>query len=70
MSSIQRRIRFLQDWDWKPTSNSTIGYRAGQAYFVKAACAAKALEEGVAEPVTVKAPPETLRRKMKGKANG
>ncbi|MCW5722141.1 MAG: hypothetical protein KIS86_13455 [Devosia sp.] len=68
MSGTQRHIRFLRDWDWKPTRNSTIGYRAGQTYFVKAICAAKAIEEGVAEPVTVKAPPEALRRK--GKSNG
>lgn len=70
--TVERRLRFLQDWDWKPQRNVTIGYKAGEVQFVTAACSQAALYLGVAEPVTVKGPPAGIRAKIKrkGRANG
>lgn len=70
--TVERRLRFLQDWDWKPQPNVTIAFRAGDVQFVTAACSQAALYLAVAEPVTVKGPPAGIRAKIKrkGKANG
>lgn len=69
---VERRLRFLKDWDWKPQRNVTIAFKAGEVHFVTAACSQAALYLGVAEPVTVKGPPAGIRAKIKrkSKANG
>lgn len=73
MTQHGRRIRFLVDWDWKPSPMATIAYRAGQSYYVTLACAEKALAQGKAEPVTgPDAPPAgigaAIARKRRKKA--
>jgi hypothetical protein len=74
MTQHGRRIRFLVDWDWKPSPMATIAYRAGQTYYVTMACAEKAIALGKAEPVVgAGAPPAgigaTLARKRRKKAD-
>lgn len=46
---ITKRIKFLQDWSFKPHVMQTIIYEAGQTYRLKKEWAEKALSLGVAE---------------------
>lgn len=74
MTQHGRRIRFLVNWDWKPSPMATVAYRAGQSYYVTMACAEKALRLGKAEPVKgAGAPPAgiraTIARKRRKKAD-
>lgn len=50
------RVKFLADFDWKPTPQTTIGYRAGQMVLVTTPCAEKAIALGKAERVDLPAP--------------
>lgn len=43
------RVRFLKDFDYKPTAQTTIGYLAGMEETVVKACADKAIAAGCAE---------------------
>jgi hypothetical protein len=43
------RVRFTQNFDWKPTPGSTIAYRAGMEMPVTRRCAAQAVAKGRAE---------------------
>ena len=43
------RIRFKQDFDYKPTSQTTTGYKAGWEGTVKRECAEQAIAAGKAE---------------------
>lgn len=74
MTQNGRRIRFLVDWDWKPSPMATIAYRAGQTYYVTMACAEKAIALGKAESaVGAGAPPAgigaTLARRRRKQAD-
>lgn len=42
------RVRFTQDFDFKPTRQSTIGYKAGMEETVKRACGEQAIAAGKA----------------------
>lgn len=42
------RVRFTHDFDYKPTSQCTIGYKAGMELTVKRDCAEKAVAAGKA----------------------
>jgi len=53
----ERRIRFLADYDYKPTPGTTIAYKAGWSGLVRKECADRAVELGKAERVTVAGPP-------------
>ncbi|KQY31800.1 hypothetical protein [Rhizobium sp. Root483D2] len=55
------RIRFVQDFDYRPTEQSTIGYLAGMEETVKRECADQAIAAGKAVE---------LDGKGKEKANG
>lgn len=37
------KVRFIEDFDYKPTSRTTIGYQAGWSGTVKRDCANKAI---------------------------
>lgn len=45
------RVRFTKDFDYKPTSQSTIAYRAGMEETVKRECGDQAIAAGKAEEV-------------------
>lgn len=45
------RVRFTQDFDYKPTSQTTIGYKAGMEQTVKRECAEQAIAAGKAEAI-------------------
>ncbi|MCM2452233.1 hypothetical protein [Agrobacterium vitis] len=45
------RVKFTQDFDYKPISQSTTGYKAGWEGTVKRDCAAQAIAAGKAELV-------------------
>lgn len=47
-------VRFTKDFSWKPTSQSTVSFRAGSAYNVKADTAAEAIRRGAAVKVEKK----------------
>lgn len=47
------RVRFKADFDYKPTSQSTIGYKAGMLVTVKRECGEQAIAAGKAEEVTL-----------------
>lgn len=51
------RLKFKKDWDFKPSSQSTVGYKAGWEGPVTQACADAAVAAGAAEllPGTKKA---------------
>ncbi|NLS07612.1 hypothetical protein HGP14_30580 [Rhizobium sp. P32RR-XVIII] len=42
------RVRFTHDFDYKPTSQSTVGYKAGMELTVKRECADQAVAAGKA----------------------
>lgn len=48
------RVRFTEDFDYKPTSSVTIGYRAGWSGTVKRDCADKAVAVNKAERLDAK----------------
>jgi len=48
------RVRFTDDFDYKPTRQVTIAYRAGMELTVKRDCAEKAVAAGKAVDVTGK----------------
>jgi len=45
------RVRFTHDFDYKPTAQSTIAYKAGMEETVKRECAEQAIAAGKAEEV-------------------
>jgi len=45
------RVRFTHDFDYKPTRQSTIGYKAGMEVTVKRDCAEQAIAAGKAHEV-------------------
>lgn len=45
------RVRFTHEFDYKPTSQSTIGYKAGMELTVKRECADQAVAAGKAVEV-------------------
>lgn len=45
------KVRFVEDFDYKPIPSCTIAYRAGMVITVKRDCAAKAIAAGKAEAV-------------------
>ncbi len=51
------RVKFTHDFDYKPTMQTTIGYRAGMEETVKHECAEQAIAAGKAEEV-----PEASRK--------
>lgn len=55
------RVRFSADFDWKPTRQVTIAYRAGAEELVTTPCATAAVAAGKAEKIASKG---------RGKANG
>jgi len=42
------RVRFTEDYDYKPTAQTTVGYEAGMELTVKQDCADKAVKAGKA----------------------
>ena len=46
------RLKFKKDWDFKPSSQATIGYKAGWEGPVTQACADQAVKAGVADLVS------------------
>lgn len=68
MTTSGRRVRFLVDWDWKPSPMATISYRAGQVKFVRLECAAKAIALGKAELVETEEPPAGISATIAAKA--
>lgn len=70
----QRRVRFLTDYDYKPTPGSTVAYRAGWSGLVRKECAERAVALGKAEYVAVAAAPAGIaatiaRRRRKPKVS-
>ncbi|MBP0438425.1 hypothetical protein [Tianweitania sediminis] len=51
------RVRFLSDFDFKPSAQVTVAYKAGTEKLVKAVCAEKAIAAGKAEEIKPKAKP-------------
>lgn len=45
------RVRFSEDFDWKPTKRVTIAYLAGSEELVTTPCAAAAIAAGKAEKI-------------------
>lgn len=43
------RVRFSEDWEWRPSAGVIVAYRAGSELSVTRACAAAAERAGVAE---------------------
>lgn len=43
------RVLFKKDWDFKPSRQATVGYKAGWQGPVSQACADAAVKAGVAE---------------------
>jgi len=48
------RVRFSEDFDWKPTRRVTIAYRVGTEEMVTTPCAAAAIAAGKASKITRK----------------
>lgn len=48
------RVRFTHDFDYKPTSQTTVVYRAGMIKKVKRECAERAIAAGKAVEVDAK----------------
>ncbi len=67
----ERRVRFLANYDYKPTPGSTIAYLAGWTGLVRKECAERAVALGKAEYVAVAAAPSgiaaTIARKRRRK---
>jgi hypothetical protein len=45
------RVRFIEDFDYKPTSQSTIAYKAGMEETVRRECGEQAIAAGKAKEV-------------------
>lgn len=65
MTATGRRVRFLADYDYKPTQGTTIAYRAGMVQFVRRECAERAIGLGKAEPVDLPTPPAGIAATIK-----
>jgi hypothetical protein len=70
-----RRVRFTADFDYKPTPQSTIAYRAGQTAFVRKECAERAIKLGRAVALAFKEPTAGVaatiaKRSRRKKSNG
>lgn len=65
MNNNGRRIKFLCDWDWKPSGSVTIAYRKDSVAFVTLACAERAIRLGKAEYVTIGGPSSRLADTIK-----
>ncbi|KSV72940.1 hypothetical protein N182_28865 [Sinorhizobium sp. GL2] len=48
------RVRFIQDFDYKPTPQSTVGYKAGMEETVKRECGEQAIAAGKAVRVSAR----------------
>jgi hypothetical protein len=42
------RVQFIRDFDWKPTPQTTIAYKAGGEHTVRRECADAAVKAGAA----------------------
>jgi hypothetical protein len=60
MTEAGRRIRFSADFDYWPTPQIVIAYKAGMVEFVRLECAQRAVAKGVAEYVTLADMPSGL----------
>lgn len=60
------KVRFSKDFDFKPTSQTTIGYKAGYEGLITTAAADAAVAAGVGEVVEKDAP----QAKAVAKTNG
>ncbi len=58
--NVGMRVRFLADFDYKPTPQVTIGYRAGDVRLVKRECGERAIALGRAELTGLPSPPAGL----------
>ncbi|MCO6386234.1 hypothetical protein [Aliihoeflea sp. 40Bstr573] len=45
------RVKFIRDFDWKPTRHTTIAYKADQEYTVRRECADAAVAAGAGNEV-------------------
>lgn len=50
MNRTTRRVKFLQDFDYKPKPSVTIAYLAGSVELVHLACAQIVIPRGIAIP--------------------
>lgn len=57
---VGMRVRFLADFDYKPTPRVTIAYRAGDVRLVKRDCGERAMALGRAELTSFPTPPSGL----------
>jgi len=57
---VGMRVRFLADFDYKPTPQVTIAYRAGDVLLVRRECGERAIELGRAELTALPTPPAGL----------
>lgn len=74
--TADRRIRFLADYDYKPTPGSTVAYKTGWSGLVRKECAERAVALGKAEYVEVSVAPAGIaatiarkRRRKDGESN-
>lgn len=51
---MPQRVRFLADFDYKPTRQVTVGYKAGTEKLVKTECAEQAIAAGKAVEIEPK----------------
>lgn len=45
------RVKFLRDFDWKPTRHTTIAYKRDREYTVRRECAEAAVKAGAGEEI-------------------
>lgn len=64
-----RRIRFIADFDYRQTKNTTIAYKAGMVEFVDEACASRAIQRGKAEEWQVSPPPDGVTDRLKNRTS-
>lgn len=57
---VGMRVRFIADFDYKPTAQMTIAYRAGDVRLVKRECGERAIALGRAELTDFPTPPAGL----------
>lgn len=65
--STDRRVRFIEDWDYKPSPQVTLAFKAGDVKLVTAACAEKAIRLKKAEPTLLKPPNAGIAAKIAAK---
>jgi len=65
----QKRVRFLKDFDWKPSAMVTVAYRAGETKLVDAACAEAAIARDAAEAVAFPVPDISAVKKARRKSD-